>query len=80
MKKIDNRLFVIPKYKVGDVIVYKVDSDGPCETITQSKITTANGLIELDDKKDTLKWFYHVEHEDDAIYDAVEEDILYKLY
>lgn len=79
--KIDNRLLRKPKYKIGDVVVYKETSeeDG-VEIIIQSRIIESHGLLETYNLEDTLSWYYTTERtENEDNDDLYEGQILYSL-
>ena len=66
-----------PKYKLGDMIVYKeLDDDGEIQ-FTQSTIIKAEGnIFEEDDK---IVWFYITDKSDDESDFINEENIIEKL-
>ncbi len=78
----DQRLLKKPKYKIGDIVVYAdryVEEDDMQKTY-QSKIISANGLLEAKDPEDLLGWYYETEHTKEELEDNLtEDDILYQL-
>ncbi len=79
---VDNRLFRKPKYKVGDIIVYpdRYAKEDDMQKTYQSKIVSANGLLEAQDPEDLLSWYYETEHTKEELEDNLtDDDILYSL-
>lgn len=70
-----------PKYKIGDIIVYKDRySEDEFTRIHQSKIIRANGLIDLKDTNDKLEWCYETEQSEKDCEDMLDEkDIIKKI-
>jgi len=79
MNRFNKRLLLKPKYKIGDIIVFASDDEGITDVL-QGVIVNAYGLIDLEDKKDTLYWYYQtkeiIENGDDSLH---ESEIFYKL-
>jgi len=78
----DKRI-VKPNYKIGDIVVYtdmNWDNNNTPKVYYQSKITESYGLIDEEDPRDILYWYYHTEQTKLEDWDHLcEQDILYKL-
>lgn len=82
MTYLPDRFETRPKYKIGDVVVYR-DKKQPEEEMTrivQSKIVESWGYIDEDEDADILEWYYHTEETLRREYEMLDEsDIIYKL-
>lgn len=73
-----------PKYRIGDIVVYKyrypMNDDTDLDKEIQSKIVESFGLRTINDPKDKMDWYYYTEEILREESDSLEEvDILYKL-
>ncbi len=67
----------LPKYKIGDVVVYRDREEE--DIYHQSKIIISTGFIE-DLKTEPTEWYYATENTDERMEDDLsEEDIIAKL-
>lgn len=71
-----------PKYKIGDIVVYKDKTclSGSTQSHVQSKIISSYSLYELVDGEED-SWYYHTEQtkEDDDFDMLLESEIIDKL-
>lgn len=81
MKKINEKLFRRPLYKIGDIVVYqKYTNEDQMLEVIQSKIVKSHGLLQPDDNDDKLDWYYETEElKEEGGDDLGESDIFYKL-
>jgi len=80
----DKRLLKKPKYKIGDIIVYREarEKDESIIILHQGEIIEAYGLLESGDKDDKVSWTYHTKHTKKEDWDSLNDwdgDILYKV-